>query len=386
MRTIVLVVISVALGAGIGAGAARYQFGGFDAASWNAQAPGAPQPAPEGSPQARVVVDDDTHEFGSMELNASGKHDFMFTNAGEAPLRLAVGDTTCQCTVGEVTGEDVLPGQTVPVTLQWTIKSMNSEFRHGATILTNDPARPSVELTVHGSVRRAVVVAPQSLAMGAVRRGASKTTFADIVSYPQAEFKVEGYHWDGVEAADYLEVHIQQLPLDQFADPAAQAAVRVTAALRPGAPTGPLQGWLHVDTDLEAQPRVEIPLSGKVVSDISLSGPGFNSQRDILRLGAVDRDQGKQVRLVAFVRGDHAAQTHIEVEEKNPEFLEVTIGKEALRTERVTQIPIEIRVPEGARPAAFMGEGHGGYGRILLKTSHPDVPQLEIKIRFTVGE
>ena len=70
-----------------------------------------------------------------------------------------------------------------------------------------------------------------------------------------------------------------------------------------------------------------------------------------------------------------------------PGFLVVEPGKVRYsEASRIGQTRLVIRIPAGAPPGAHLGDGKGELGRILLETSHPDVPKLEIRVRFAVEE
>ena len=50
----------------------------------------------------------------------------------------------------------------------------------------------------------------------------------------------------------------------------------------------------------------------------------------------------------------------------------------------VSRTRLTVRIPPGTPPATHLGSGQGALGRIILETSHPDVPRLEIRVRFAV--
>lgn len=72
MRVLIAILVAVACGACIGAGAAVFQFRQHP---WKAGI-GAP-PAPSGG---QATVDQDEFDFGKMDASEQGKHDFVLTN------------------------------------------------------------------------------------------------------------------------------------------------------------------------------------------------------------------------------------------------------------------------------------------------------------------
>src|SRR6185436_19553450 len=115
-----------------------------------------------------------TFDFGSMPQHASSRAAFIFKNAGEAVLELRKGRSTCQCTVGELSGASpsepdrtrVNPGEETIVSLAWKTEGAEGPFRHHADIETNDLSRPVVHLVVNGNLTRGLSVNPHGLTLG----------------------------------------------------------------------------------------------------------------------------------------------------------------------------------------------------------------------------
>jgi hypothetical protein len=55
-------------------------------------------------------------------------------------------------------------------------------------------------------------------------------------------------------------------------------------------------------------------------------------------------------------------------------------------TSQISQTRLVIRIPPGAPAESHLGDGAGELGRIRLETNHPDVAELEIRLRFAVEE
>src|SRR6056297_1410547 len=50
----------------------------------------------------KAVTGQTRHAFGLLNPHTTASHSFGIRNAGDAPLKIAVQDTTCKCTVGNV--------------------------------------------------------------------------------------------------------------------------------------------------------------------------------------------------------------------------------------------------------------------------------------------
>ena len=95
-----------------------------------------------------------------MDYGSEAGHDFIFSNAGRAPLVLTAGPTTCRCTVSEVNDDKLLPGESFKVTVHWKAREVSNDYRQTVQIYTNDPLRPVVKLAIVGEVAVAVAGGP----------------------------------------------------------------------------------------------------------------------------------------------------------------------------------------------------------------------------------
>ena len=102
--------------------------------------------------QPKIQADELEYDFGIMDPLREGKHEFVLTNVGSAPLKLTVGPTTCKCTVSGLDKREVAPGDQAFVTLEWNTGT-SILYSHAATIYTNDPERKSLDVRVSGKVR-----------------------------------------------------------------------------------------------------------------------------------------------------------------------------------------------------------------------------------------
>ena len=106
--------------------------------------------AAEGIPKA--VVESFEHNFGVMAPNAEDSCEFVIKNEGNAPLTLFDAGKTCFCVGFKVKDRIVQPGQSVVAELAWNTKFPSDEYRHGASLRTNDPDQPLLKFRVSGSV------------------------------------------------------------------------------------------------------------------------------------------------------------------------------------------------------------------------------------------
>ncbi len=392
MKSLLGVVLFAAL-CGLGLGAALGYLEGRlpDAPPKNLTAASSTSPhsaSPVKGPIA--VVPETTFNFDRMERASSMTHAFKIKNVGDKPLHVEVVSTTCKCTVGELSENDIAPGEETDIELEWTAKTAPGPFRHGATLETNDLRHSRIELVVEGEVVESTTLQPPELLFGTVQAGETKETSCFLVSSIEKDAKILHYELSDPEIAKQIDIDFSPVDKAILNDFKALSAVKVTATYRAGKSQGPFFAWLTLETNLPRAEKLTVPLTGNVVGDISVFGPGWIASQNLLQLSAVDGKAGKKVRLLVAVRGDNAKETQLSVASVDPKELKVTLGEGKQMGEKLVHFPLFVEIPPGTRPLVRMskpGEDDDtsrGDGLIVLNSTHPVTSELRLKVRFSV--
>src|SRR5215469_16057922 len=97
-----------------------------------------------------------TYDFGHVISGTLVKHDFVFTNIGDATLEITGVTPGCGCTtIGEWT-RTVEPGKTGVIPIQFNSSGYNQPVTKTPWLTCNDKSQPRITLQLHGSVTRAV--------------------------------------------------------------------------------------------------------------------------------------------------------------------------------------------------------------------------------------
>jgi len=341
--------------------------------------------------QPKAVVDREEHDFGAIDVGTTGRHDFVLTNAGDRPLELSRGRVTCGCCTCVCTTKlpdpaTIAPGKSAKVTLEWVSKMYTGPFRQSTTLLTNDPQRAEVTLRVAGRFVTAVRAVPPGLVFSRISAGQPATGELRVYGYLSEPLKVGSWEWADAAAAKHFEVALDPLTAEQLrGETGAQSGYRVRVTVKPGLPAGPFSQQVTVKTNSKSAPTVKIPVKGMVTSDVSVVGPGWDAETGVLAIGTVSSGQGAALSLRILVRGAQAKNVRIKVVRVVPELLKVELGQTAqLAGGAVSQTGLTLRIPPGSPPASHVGPEQAKLGQIILETSHPDVPQLQMLVRFAV--
>jgi hypothetical protein len=332
----------------------------------------------------RVAAVEPDFNFGTMQQGRRKSHTFVFKNVGAAPLTLRVGQPTCKCTVGSVTKGPIPPGGTGTVTLEWTAITGNGPFRQSAPVYTNDPQNSTIQLTIHGEVTDAKGIEPREFAFGTIPAGESKTAEVFVMAMLQDNLVVSDPQLSDPTTRDKFEVNVVPVEPADLPNPTAKAGVVVTLTAKPGLPIGRINQWLALETNLEDGEHLEIPVTGRVVGDISVRGLAWSEEQAMLLMGSVKSSEGKQETLNLFVRGAEPDAVKLEVASTDPPELSATLGAPKKLSDGLFSVPLMVEIPIGTQPMIHTDTAQGEAGRIVLTTTHPKVKELVLGVRFSV--
>jgi hypothetical protein len=342
------------------------------------------------APHPRAIAEERTFDFGQMERGATLSHTFTIRNEGELPLRLAKGTTSCKCTLSGLNKQMLAPGETAGVTLEWTADTEQPAFRQTATIETNDPGRPRLQFEVTGRVVQQIRLTPEQIVVTKIA-GEAKSFQVCLTSVNFGDLQIVGYSLEDVSTAGYFDVSYRPMTAEELKSNddtgiAPRGGSLITVTIKPGLPLGPIRQRIRLRTNLEQRPEVTLPVIGSVEGDISVAGgPEWNREVMMLSLGVLGRDKVVTRELKLLVRGPQAGRVTFQVVKVVPEAIRVHLGESReLAAGRVQQVPLVIEIPGGLPPMSYMGQDERSFGEIVLSTTHREIPQLRLRIRFAV--
>lgn len=415
MKLLPLTIVCLAIGAALGVALGYRDVGKVetsltppsrpgDEAAPSASVNAGPEKAASRWPQASV--DAATYDFGVMQRGSTQSHEFVFKNTGDAPLTLRVGRTSCKCTLGDVANEPLQPGETCPVRLEWIARSMPGAFRQTATVETNDPRQPSVELTVEGMVAEVAGLEPKELLFGRMSADEQRTESVYLTSLiEQSDDLVATARMSaGTPDPGLFDVRVEPVAAEDLPVEGAKSGVRVSVTAGPGLPVGTVAAWVEVETNLMRSTdggaptsdadtvSLQVPLLATVEGDVSVHGAGWSKEIGVLNLGSVRAATGRESKLRLSFKGDQAAGARASVASLDPEWLEVELDEPREVRPGVVHQPMTVRIPPGQRATVRSGPGeeNGGQGqgdaRVRLTTTHPNVAELDVRVRFVIAE
>lgn len=355
-----------------------------------------PVPAALAGHAPRVEVAETTHRFGTIGTGTSGSHRFEIRNAGERPLTLSRGSSSCSCTVSDFDVADgaaadstrVVPsGESTFVTVKWQGKPPGGPFHQQVTIVTDDPRRPEVVLAVEGTVVPTWLAVPESLVLDQLTTSTSRQASVTIYTFGKEPQGVGEVVIDGPDADRLFAVTTTALSAGELiAQPEATGGFRIDVDVKPGLPIGPLRRTMTVTFRMPEDVTASLPIQGNVSGDLALAGPGWDASRQTLVLGTVSGRNGFKCRVFLTAKGQHRELVRPVVREVVPESLLVTVGKGTpIGVGNVLRFPVDLEIRPGSRSANHICSEQGPAGRIVLDTGHPDAPTLSIPVCIAIG-
>jgi len=388
-----VVVLSLGIAGGVGLGSWTTNGNHFTPSNLENPLPdlGSDQLPPGVEPEARraraVVVNGERFNFGSMRRKEEMQHTFYIRNTGNAPLRIEKRETTCTCTLSRLEKGEIPPNDTVGVTLEWTAKGESDNFKQSAIIATNDPEREFIQLRIEGMVENTIFVDPPSVQF--VNISANEPATREFRIYGSKSLESLGVaNWELMQkgTAEFFDVQMREMKPEEFAEEkTASHAILVTVTVKPGLPSGDIIQTIRLEMTMKDAPEFLVDVGGNIVGDISIIGPKYDSNRNILVLNGVSQDEGAEAELLVLVKGPERENVKLKIASIDPaEGLEATLDDPQV-TERLVRYKLIVRVPKGAPRMTRLGNDQGKLGRILLTTENSAIKEIPIEVKFSVN-
>jgi hypothetical protein len=374
---------------------------------------------PSHGARPRAVVDCTPWDLGVIESGEEFAHTFTIRNEGNGPLTLAAGPKLCACTVTNLPKRPIPPGGKAEVRVSFAESVKREPMKHGrfsrgVRVLADDPDNADILLEVTFTVNRRLLALPPdvTLSIDSSKPAAIESRSADILVYSE---RWERFRLSVARASrPGIQWRLEPAAKDQFSDTAAGGGYRVVVTMPPDLPEGPLAEWIEVagapaaaasgrpapiaaarrasapprakngEADLRSAGSQEpetlrIPIHGSVHGRLELHSPKLIGANLVL-LGTLR--QGQAAHETVFVKiNDDRRQLSARRIETEPAFLQASFAPYRPGANRIGLYRIDLELPADAPSCAFTAP-HRGW--IRLRTDHPRLPLIELKVDFCI--
>lgn len=207
----------------------------------------------------RAVVEETRQDLGNLPKGQVSDVSFSIRNEGSAPLRILEAVPTCGCTVTEF-DEEIAPGATGTVRATLDTRLLNGPSSSKVTVLTNDPDKREIELTIEATIEPKLGAFPGYARWIYTQHEPEGTIVQTVGALDDEEFDILRLESPG----PYIRVDFRPATEEEHEEELSGSQWHVSATLSKTAPVGPLEGDIKVYTNHPVQELMEIPVSGFV--------------------------------------------------------------------------------------------------------------------------
>lgn len=241
--------------------------------------------------QPRLTCAERVYTFGEIANIETVDHTFRLANTGDAPLTIHRVRVCCGATA-DLPVQSIPAGGTADLRVHLSLAGRIGPQKKSIHVISDDPAESYFQLQLVGTVTAEVEAVPGRVEFGEVDERAAVEQAVLLKARTGLVFQVTAV--TSTVAWCRAEVRREE----------GGTGYRATVRTAPPLPSGAASGVVVFRTDLESYPRIELPVSARVDSDVVIvpreirlrveSGPAAAATRYV----AVRRRGGKPFRIL----------------------------------------------------------------------------------------
>jgi len=332
-------------------------------------------------PHPKAVPVEEEYEFGVMEVGETLKHTFEIKNEGAAPLKLKKGPTSCKCTLSELAQNEIPPGESATIELEWHPLKVNDTFQQRATIKTNDPNRKEVKLYIRGKVQQIVMLQPLNRwNLGAISETEVTTVTGHIYSAILEDFNITKL------SVPSESITLSQRPFNEEEknEYEAKSGYTIQVEVDPNVEVGQFDYPVTIQTDIKDGKTFTVNLSGHRNGPLSvIPPPGVTWFEESMgaRLPEFSAAEGKKVTFTVYITGlSPTEEMKLENVDAEPDFIKVLLKKDEKHRGKTRQkYVLTFDIPAGSPPQQRLQKNSA---KIILHTTHPEMKKIKFFLSF----
>ena len=247
-------------------------------------------PAQE-APRPQIVADEALFDAGLVGRGEKVAHDFVIRNRGDATLSIQRVVPTCACTAAEF-DRTIGPGESGTVRAILDTAMLRGFVSKKITVLSDDPERPSLRLTMKANVRPYVIVFPPANRFDHVSGGPTPIQTNSLWASDGTPLEVLTVQ----SPSPYIDAVFRRAAGDELDSRGPDVQWLVITTLASNTPPGPVKGNLLVLTNHPVRPEVIVPQAGWVHPVLSVSPARVD-------LGQIAPDETHRARVIVTNHG-----------------------------------------------------------------------------------
>jgi hypothetical protein len=354
---------------------------------------------------------DPTFDFGVMGPGSNGSHEFVIKNVGNDALKLTLGASTCKCTLGSLKNDELAPGESTSVELEWTISGDKSTFEQSAELRTNDPFQPAILLTVTGLVIREIEFDPKQIPFGEVSSGEPFEVSTKMYSYFDEKIEVLSAKFGSEELTSLADFEFDEFQPseDDGVHKRAKQGFLITAKIKPGLRQGPMVTELQIKfkkpgkvdsagQDSEAadlkdgaesdEYYVYAECAGRVLGALTMLESSKLRRTDaggyIWNLGRVGAEDPLEFRSLLALKGSERDNTNLTIGETYPsDVVQAEFGA-PLGRGSMRLYPLILKLKASEETTDLLGKNKDDFGWVWIESDNPKVSRMKVAVKALI--
>jgi hypothetical protein len=145
---------------------------------------------------ASIKIENPVHDFGDLGPDSVSKCQYKFSNVGKGILKISHVQSTCGCSVPEISKKEYNPGESGVVDVTFHAPAYPGPVTKHLYIISNDNANPRAELTIKGKVVVKVTVDPNKIELAVNKANGGMSTIK-VKSIDNIPFAITNFNATG---------------------------------------------------------------------------------------------------------------------------------------------------------------------------------------------
>ncbi len=210
------------------------------------------------APAPKIVCEDPTFDFGTLDNSQSVLHDFAIRNDGDLTLEIIRAKPSCGCTVANISQKLIEPGQSAVISAKLNLTNREGKQTKIITVESNDPATPQTRLTMQGTAVSQISTTPRTVAVTSMTAGEIVSNVVTVTSQLEDPLVLLSAETGNPHISARIE------PVE------GANAAKVILTTAETLPKGSLFGRLTIKTNQPKKPVISVPFRYSVIGEISV--------------------------------------------------------------------------------------------------------------------
>lgn len=215
-----------------------------------------------GATWADAMFDEVSKDFGTVPRGPALQHNFKIKNNTGQVVVISAIRVSCGCVSATALTNVLQPGETTSVAARMDTTRFTGHKNVTIFVTFSRPGLEEVRLWVQANGRDDLVVTPDSLAFGVVKRGAGPERTVNVTFYGNNFSQITEVKTD----SNYL-----QATAKETSRQASQVDYTITAKVRPDTPAGRWYSDVWLTTNNPSIPKIRVPLTIEIESALTVS-------------------------------------------------------------------------------------------------------------------